>query len=99
VLRAVAVAQILEAAKKPGTLRFAPAIDAYFFPEPPLLIFAAGKQPPVPLLAGWNSEEMNARGVPGTRSGRGLATGRTLSAKCIPEASFIGHRRRRTFRG
>jgi len=62
-LRAMTAEQILEAAAKPGTPRFSAAIDGYFFPEPPLAIFAAGKQAHVPLLAGWNSEESNARGV------------------------------------
>jgi para-nitrobenzyl esterase len=40
-------------------------IDGYFFPESPVAIFAAGKQAHVPLLAGWNSEEMNGRSVLG----------------------------------
>jgi para-nitrobenzyl esterase len=64
-LRAMTAAQLLEAAAKPGTPRFGPAIDGYFFPESPLAIFTSGKQAHVPLLAGWNSEEMNARGVLG----------------------------------
>ncbi len=48
---------------KQGAPRFGPVVDGYFFPEPPAAIFAAGKQAHVPLLAGWNSEEMNARSV------------------------------------
>ena len=64
-LRAMSSAQILEAASKPGVARFSPAIDGYFFPESPVAIFNAGKQARVPLLAGWNSEESNARGVLG----------------------------------
>lgn len=64
-LRSMATAQIFEAASKPGATRFGPTIDGYFFPEPPLATFTAGKQAHVPLLAGWNSEEMNARGVLG----------------------------------
>src|ERR1017187_3484477 len=62
-LRAMTAALPLEAAAKPGTPRFGPTIDGYFFPESPLAIFTAGKQAHVPLLAGWNSEEMNARAV------------------------------------
>src|SRR5207302_9325530 len=62
-LRAIPAAQLLEAAGKPGTARFTPAIDGWFFPESPRAIFAAGKQAHVPLLAGWNSEEANAQGV------------------------------------
>lgn len=38
---------------------------AIFFPESPRALYAAGKQAHVPLLAGWNSEEMNARAVLG----------------------------------
>jgi para-nitrobenzyl esterase len=64
-LRGMTSAQLLEAAGKPGVARFSPVIDGYFFPEPPLAIFSAGKQAHVPLLAGWNSEEMNARGALG----------------------------------
>jgi para-nitrobenzyl esterase len=62
-LRAIPAAQLLEAASKPGTPRFGPTVDGYFFPESPLAIFTAGKQAHVPLLAGWNSEEMNGRAV------------------------------------
>jgi para-nitrobenzyl esterase len=64
-LRAMAGDQILEAAGKRGGPRFSPVIDGYFFPEWPAAIFGAGKQAHVPLLAGWNSEEMNARSVLG----------------------------------
>jgi para-nitrobenzyl esterase len=62
-LRGMTAAQLLEAAGKPGAARFGPAIDGYFFPESPLAIFTAGKQAHVPLLAGWNSEEMNGRAL------------------------------------
>src|SRR5262249_35501057 len=62
-LRAVPGAQLLESAGKPGTPRFGPSIDGWFFPESPRAIFGAGKQAHVPLLAGWNSEESNARAV------------------------------------
>ena len=64
-LRAIPAQQLLEAAGKPGAGRFSPAIDGYFFPESPYALFAAGKQAQVPLLAGWNSEESNARAVLG----------------------------------
>ena len=62
-LRGIPADKLLEAASKPGAGRFGPAIDGYFFPESPLAIFAAGKQAHVPLLAGWNSEEMNGRAL------------------------------------
>lgn len=64
-LRALSTAQLFEAAAKPGVPRFSPTIDGYFFPEPPTVLFAAGKQAHVPLLAGWNSAEMDARAVLG----------------------------------
>lgn len=64
-LRGMTSAQLLEAAGKPGVPRFSATLDGYFFPESPLAIFSAEKQAHVPLLAGWNSEEMNARAVLG----------------------------------
>jgi len=64
-LRAMSTQQLFEAASKPGAGRFSAAVDGYFFPESPTAIFAAGKQARVPLLAGWNSEEMNGRAVLG----------------------------------
>jgi para-nitrobenzyl esterase len=36
-------------------------IDGYFLPKSPHEIYAAGEQAHIPLLAGWNSEEMNYR--------------------------------------
>jgi para-nitrobenzyl esterase len=62
-LRAMPADQLMEAAAKPGAGRFSPTIDGYFFPESPFALFAAGKQAHVPLLAGWNSAESDARGV------------------------------------
>ncbi|HEV2447505.1 MAG TPA: carboxylesterase family protein, partial [Candidatus Sulfopaludibacter sp.] len=64
-LRAIPAQQLMEAAGKQGAPRFSSTIDGYFFPEAPLAIFEAGKQAHVPLLAGWNSEEMNPRMVLG----------------------------------
>ena len=64
-LRAMPAQQLLEAAGKQGMPRFSPTIDGYFFPDHPRGIFEAGKQAKVPLLAGWNSEESNARGILG----------------------------------
>lgn len=58
-LRAIPSTRLLELASKPGTPRFALTVDGYFFPKPPAQIYAAGEQAQVPLLVGWNSEEMN----------------------------------------
>jgi para-nitrobenzyl esterase len=62
-LRAMPAAQIQEAAGKLPIGRFSSTIDGYFFPKAPVEIFAAGEQAHVPLLAGWNTEENNARAV------------------------------------
>lgn len=64
-LRAIPAEQLLEATAKPSTPRFSATIDGYFFPKTPLEIFTAGEQAHVPLLVGWNSEEMNYRAVLG----------------------------------
>jgi para-nitrobenzyl esterase len=58
-------AQLHEATSKPGVGRFPLAVDGYFLPEDPKSIFAAGRQAHVPLLVGWNSEEMNWRALLG----------------------------------
>lgn len=60
-LRATAPERLLEEAAKGGMAsvqRFPSTVDGYFFPEDPVAIFAAGSQAGVPLLVGWNSEEM-----------------------------------------
>lgn len=60
-LRAMSTQQVLDAATKGGFAsigRFPITIDGYFFPEDPSATFAAGRQAHVPLLVGWNSEEM-----------------------------------------
>ena len=62
-LRAIPDTALLRLSSTQGMPRFGPNVDGYFFPEVPSRIFAEGKQAKVPLLAGWNSEEMNARAV------------------------------------
>ncbi|RAJ97911.1 para-nitrobenzyl esterase [Larkinella arboricola] len=64
-LRAMPADQLLEATGKPGAPRFSATVDGYFFPKAPLEIYTAGQQAHVPLLVGWNSEEMNARAILG----------------------------------
>lgn len=64
-LRAIPAAELLEATAKPETPRFPIAVDGYFFPKPPVEIYAKGEQAHVPLLVGWNSEEMNYRALMG----------------------------------
>lgn len=67
-LRAMNGDSILKATAKPTTPRFAVCVDGNFLPKGALAIFQAGEQAQVPLLAGWNSEEMNGRMVLGQDS-------------------------------
>ena len=64
-LRAIPADKLLEATATMGVPGFTSAIDGYFFPKSPSAIFTAGEQAHVPLLVGWNSEEMNYRAVLG----------------------------------
>jgi para-nitrobenzyl esterase len=58
-LRALSAQALLDAAAK-SKLWFAPNIDGYFLGEPVVGIYAAGRQSRVPLLAGWNADEMRS---------------------------------------
>jgi para-nitrobenzyl esterase len=51
--------EVLKAALTSGS-RFAPTIDGHLLTRQPGEIFAAGEQSSVPLLAGWNLDEMRA---------------------------------------
>jgi para-nitrobenzyl esterase len=62
-LRALSATELLEASGREGMVRFGPNVDGYFFPRLPAEIYAAGQQARVPLLAGWNSEELPARAI------------------------------------
>jgi para-nitrobenzyl esterase len=64
-LRALPAQQVLEASGKPGAPRFSPLVDGYFLPRSPAEIFAAGQQAHVPLLVGWNSQEMGYQALLG----------------------------------
>lgn len=64
-MRAIPAEELLKATAGPGVGRFMSSVDGYFFPEPPLKTFQEGKQSQVPLLAGWNTEEMNYRMILG----------------------------------
>jgi para-nitrobenzyl esterase len=41
-------------------VHFSPDVDGWFLPQPVPVIYAAGKQAHVPLLAGWNADEMRS---------------------------------------
>ncbi|MEO8334769.1 MAG: carboxylesterase family protein [bacterium] len=62
-LRALSATELLEAASRPGMPPSGSNIDGWFLPKLPAEIFAAGEQARVPLLAGWNSEEMTGRSL------------------------------------
>ena len=58
-LRALPAKKLLKATAGMGAHEFPSVVDGWFFPKSPLEILAAGEQARVPLLVGWNSEEMN----------------------------------------
>jgi para-nitrobenzyl esterase len=58
-LRAKSAEEVLQAALKTQPW-FSPTVDGYFLPEEVAAIFAAGKQARVPLLAGWNLDEVRS---------------------------------------
>ncbi len=60
-LRAMPASEVLEKSVKAG--RFGVNVDGYFLPTSATEIYGAGKQAPVPLIAGWNLDESNARGI------------------------------------
>ncbi len=60
-LRAKSAQELMDASMKGrGTFRFWPNVDGYFFPESPMALYEAGKENHVAVLAGWNTDEMNA---------------------------------------
>ncbi|MFL6333233.1 MAG: carboxylesterase/lipase family protein [Pyrinomonadaceae bacterium] len=64
-LRALPTERLMEATAKQPFGRFPIAVDGYFFTEPPQATYDAGRQAHVPLLVGWNSEEMTWRALLG----------------------------------
>ena len=65
-LRAIPAEKLLDDASQRDVPRFASTVDGYFYPKLPVELYAAGEQAHVPLLVGWNSEEMNYRMVMGS---------------------------------
>ncbi|MBI1782759.1 MAG: carboxylesterase family protein [Sphingobacteriales bacterium] len=57
-LRAMSAEDLLKGASKAGFGAFPFCVDGYFFPKSPAEIFEKGEQAHVPLMAGWNSQEM-----------------------------------------
>jgi para-nitrobenzyl esterase len=65
-LRAKSGDDVLQAAMKMQPW-FSPNLDGYFLTEPASTVFAAGRQAHVPLLAGWNADEIRMGIVLGPR--------------------------------
>lgn len=67
-LRKISPEKLLEISANHEWELFKITVDGYFLPEQPDVIYRTGKQAQVPLLAGWNSEEMNYRVLLGNAS-------------------------------
>lgn len=64
-LRALPAEKVLEGLKGPNTFRFGVTVDGYFFRKAPIEVYQAGEQASVPLLVGWNSQEMTGKALLG----------------------------------
>ena len=64
-LRAIPAEKLLDLTEDMAPQDFPSVIDGYFFPKAPIEALAAGEQAHVPLMVGWNSEEMNYAAVLG----------------------------------
>jgi para-nitrobenzyl esterase len=64
-LRARPADEVLQTALKGPGRWFSPTIDGHVLPQPPQVIYGQGKQSRVPLLAGWNADEIRASVVLG----------------------------------
>lgn len=62
-LRAMPAEDVLKATEQVSPVHFTPVVDGHFFPKSPTELFETGQQAMVPLLLGWNSEEMNFRAL------------------------------------
>ncbi len=76
-LRAKSAEDILRAVTGALSFRFAPNVDGYMLPESVSAVFAAGRQAPVPLLAGWNADEVRG----GVVLGKQKPTAETFAAQ------------------
>jgi para-nitrobenzyl esterase len=57
-LRAKSADELIRTPLQGTQVRFNPIVDGYFLPESPLAIYSQGQQSKVPLLAGWNADEV-----------------------------------------
>ncbi|RYE31699.1 MAG: carboxylesterase family protein [Sphingobacteriaceae bacterium] len=79
-LRKISAEKLLDAS---SSTRFPITVDNYFLPESPQHIFATGKQMDVPLLAGWNSAEVDYHSILGNQDPT-LASYKTTIEKLYP---------------
>jgi para-nitrobenzyl esterase len=63
-LRALPADTLLEGTARPGA-RFSAILDGHVLPKSPAVLYGAGQQSKIPLLAGWNSAEGQARDILG----------------------------------
>ena len=66
-LRAMPAEKLLDLTAGLEPQDFPSVIDGVFFPKSPLEALAAGEQAQVPLMVGWNSEEMNYAAILGNQ--------------------------------
>jgi para-nitrobenzyl esterase len=59
-LRAKTADEVLKAASGPAAFRFGPNLDGVMLPRSAYEVFTAGQQSHVPLLAGWNQDEIRS---------------------------------------
>lgn len=57
-MRSIDEKTLLKLASKGDPRRFKPTVDGYFLPKFPTEVFEAGEQVKVPLLVGWNADEV-----------------------------------------
>jgi para-nitrobenzyl esterase len=57
-LRAKTSDELLRSSSRGGQVRFVPIVDGHFLPVAPLAIYSQGQQSNVPVLAGWNADEV-----------------------------------------
>ncbi|MDZ7691430.1 MAG: carboxylesterase family protein [Balneolaceae bacterium] len=58
-LRDMSFEKLIKVMNNPQIDNFSVAVDGYFLPKRPVEIYDAGEQADVPLLLGWNSQEMS----------------------------------------
>ena len=87
-LRQKAAEDVLQAALKAQPW-FAPTIDGYVLPKDPAAVYAAGEQNRVPLLAGWNADEVRAGVVLGPQRPTAKSFAEQLRQRFGPAAEAL----------